>query len=75
VVSYVLDQSALYRLVGSPEIMKRSYGHVLDVSVRPNVVFQVMPEVAHDALAANYVLATIAVWSEHTVSGGYTPTR
>ena len=69
-LSYVLDQSALYRLVGSPEIMAAQLRHLLDVAAMPNVVLQVMPEVAHDALAANYVLADDAVWSEHMVSGG-----
>jgi transcriptional regulator with XRE-family HTH domain len=69
-VSYVLDQSALYRLVGSPEIMTAQLHHLLDVAARPNVVLQVMPEVAHDALAAGYSLADDAVWSEHVVSGG-----
>jgi transcriptional regulator with XRE-family HTH domain len=69
-VSYVLDQSALYRLVGSPEIMTAQLRHLLDVAARPNVVLQVMPEVAHVALAASYALADDAVWSEHVVSGG-----
>lgn len=69
-VSYVLDQSALYRLVGSPEVMAAQLCHLLDVAAMPNVVLQVMPEVAHVALAANYVLADDAVWSEHMVSGG-----
>jgi transcriptional regulator with XRE-family HTH domain len=69
-VSYMLDQSALYRLVGSPEIMRAQLRHLLDVAARPNVVLQVMPEVAHVALAASYALADDAVWSEHVVSGG-----
>jgi len=69
-VSYVLDQSALYRLVGSPESMTAQLRHLLDVAALPNVVLQVMPEVAHDALAAGYALADDAVWSEHVVSGG-----
>lgn len=69
-ISYVLDQSALYRLVGSPEIMAAQLHHLLDVAAMPNVVLQVMPEVAHDAMAANYVLADDAVWSEHVVTGG-----
>ena len=69
-VSYVLDQSALYRLVGSPEIMATQLRHLLDVAAKPNVVLQVMPEVAHVAMEASYILADDAVWSEHVVSGG-----
>jgi transcriptional regulator with XRE-family HTH domain len=69
-VSYVFDQSALYRLVGSPDTMTAQLRHLLDVSSMPSIVLQVMPEVAHDAMAANYVLADDAVWSEHVVTGG-----
>jgi transcriptional regulator with XRE-family HTH domain len=69
-VSYVLDQSALYRLVGSPEIMAAQLRHLVDIAARPNVVLQVMPEVAHVAVEAGHALADDAVWSEHIVSGG-----
>ena len=69
-VSYVLDQSALYRLVGSPDVMAAQLRHLLEVAAMPSVVLQVMPEVAHAALAASYALADDAVWSEHVVSGG-----
>jgi transcriptional regulator with XRE-family HTH domain len=69
-VSYVLDQSALYRLIGSPETMAAQLRHLIEVAALPNVVLQVMPEVGHVALAADYALADDAVWSEHTVSGG-----
>jgi hypothetical protein len=69
-VSYVLDGSALYRLVGSPETMAAQLLHLISVAALPNVVLQVMPEVGHVALAADYALADDAVWSEHTVSGG-----
>ena len=69
-ISYVLDQSAVYRLVGSPETMTAQLCHLLDVAAMPNIVLQVMPEVAHDAMAADYVLADDAVWSEHVVTGG-----
>jgi len=69
-VSYVLDQSALYRLAGSPEIMAVQLRHLLDVAALPNVVLQVMPEIAHVAVEAGYALADDAVWSEHVVSGG-----
>jgi transcriptional regulator with XRE-family HTH domain len=69
-VSYVLDQSALYRLVGSPDIMGTQLRHLLEVATLPNVVLQVMPEVGHNALEAGYALADDAIWSEHVVSGG-----
>ncbi|HEX3963048.1 MAG TPA: helix-turn-helix transcriptional regulator [Trebonia sp.] len=69
-VSYVLDQSALYRLAGSPQIMAAQLRHLLDVAAMPKVVLQVMPEVVHVVMEAGYALADDAVWSEHVVSGG-----
>ncbi len=69
-VSYVLDQSALYRRIGSPETMAAQLRHMIEVAALPNIVLQVMPEVGHVALAADYALADDAVWSEHFISGG-----
>lgn len=69
-ISYVFDQSALYRLIGSPEIMAAQFRHLVEVAAMPNVVLQVMPEVGHDVLEAGYALADDAVWSEHVVTGG-----
>jgi Domain of unknown function (DUF5753) len=56
--------------VGSPEIMAAQLRHLLDVAAKPNVVVQVMPEVAHYVMESAYALADDAVWSEHVVSGG-----
>lgn len=69
-MSYVLDQSALYRRIGSPETMAAQLRHMIKVAALPNIVLQVMPEVGHVALAADYALADDAVWSEHFISGG-----
>jgi transcriptional regulator with XRE-family HTH domain len=63
------DQAALYRLVGSPLIMATQLRYLLEVGARPNVVLQVMPEVAHASVASEYLIADDAVWSENVITG------
>ncbi|MGW5693864.1 MULTISPECIES: helix-turn-helix domain-containing protein [unclassified Streptomyces] len=43
VVSVVLEEAALRRLVGGPEIVRPQYEHLIECAARPNVVVQVMP--------------------------------
>ena len=40
-VIVVLDESVLYRVIGTPEIMVRQLDHLLEMSQRPNVTIQV----------------------------------
>lgn len=70
-VSYVIDHTALYRLAGSPEIMARQMGYLLEVAELPNVTMQVMPAVAHHAVTSELIIADHrAVYVEHLVGGG-----
>jgi transcriptional regulator with XRE-family HTH domain len=39
----VLDQSILYRLIGSPQIMQDQIAHVLEMSERPTIIIHVLP--------------------------------
>lgn len=39
----VLDEAALYRLIGSPKVVHDALVHVAELSRRPNVVVQVVP--------------------------------
>jgi transcriptional regulator with XRE-family HTH domain len=39
----VLDQSVLYRLIGSPQVMCDQVTHVLEVSARPTIMIHVLP--------------------------------
>jgi len=41
--SFVLDESVLHRLVGSPVITSRQFMHLVDVAKLPNVTIQVVP--------------------------------
>ncbi|MEU8826790.1 helix-turn-helix transcriptional regulator [Streptomyces sp. NPDC048636] len=43
VVNVILEEAALRRRLGPPEVMRAQYGHLLECVARPNVVIQVMP--------------------------------
>jgi transcriptional regulator with XRE-family HTH domain len=67
----LVDEFALYRLVGSPEIMAVQMGHILEAAALPNVMVQVLPAVAHPGNSSAFIVADSAVWCEH-VAGGFT---
>jgi hypothetical protein len=39
----VLDETALRRLIGSPQVMHDALGYLLELAQRPNVVVQIVP--------------------------------
>jgi transcriptional regulator with XRE-family HTH domain len=69
-LTILVDESALYRLVGSPGVMAAQLRYLVEVAGQPNVVLQVMPEVAHASIASEYLIADDAVWSENVITGG-----
>jgi hypothetical protein len=40
---FVLDESVLYRVLGSPEVMRAQLRHLIELGSRPNVKIQVVP--------------------------------
>lgn len=66
----IVDEMALYRLVGSHEVMAAQARHLLAVAALPLVTLTVMPAVAHAANASGFVLADDAAWCEHLAAGG-----
>jgi hypothetical protein len=66
----IVDEMALYRLVGSPEVMAAQMCHLADVASRPNVTVTVMPPVLHPANESGFILADNAAYAEH-VAGGF----
>jgi transcriptional regulator with XRE-family HTH domain len=66
---YIIDHTALYRLVGSPRTMAEQMTHLLDVAARPNVTMHVLPSVGHPATQSGFVLASDATYTEHAVGG------
>ncbi|AEM82286.1 helix-turn-helix domain protein [Streptomyces violaceusniger Tu 4113] len=43
VVNVILEEAALRRHIGGPEVMRAQYAHLTECTARPNVVVQVMP--------------------------------
>jgi hypothetical protein len=66
----VVDEMALYRLVGSPAVMAGQMRHLLAIGSLPLVTLTVMPAIAHAANASGFVLADDAAWCEHLAAGG-----
>jgi hypothetical protein len=73
-VWFVVDEMALYRRVGSPQVMAAQLRHLAEVAALPNVTLTVMPAVIHPANESGFVIADIAAYAEH-VAGGYVFTQ
>jgi hypothetical protein len=68
---FIVDELSLYRCVGSPAIMAAQMRHLLEVAAMPSVTLQVLPAVAHNANASEFIIADDkAAYAEHVV-GGY----
>jgi hypothetical protein len=67
---YVVDHAALYRCVGSAEVMADQMSQLLAVAALPNVTLQVLPAVAHPATQSGFMVVDGAAYAEHVV-GGY----
>ncbi len=69
-VTLLVDEAALYRQVGTAEVMAAQLGRLREVAALPAVLMQVMPEVAHASVASGYLIADDAVWCENVITGG-----
>jgi hypothetical protein len=69
-VRIVTDELALYRRVGSAEIMTGQLTHVMEVASLPHVAMQVLPATAHPATASGFIVADGAAYVEHVLGGG-----
>jgi hypothetical protein len=70
---FVVDELALYRLVGSTEIMAGQMRQLLAVAALPRVTLTVMPAATHPANASELIIADNAAYTEH-MAGGFTYT-
>jgi transcriptional regulator with XRE-family HTH domain len=70
---FVIDELALYRLVGSAEIMAAQMRQLLVVAGLPRVTLTIMPAVAHPANASELIIADKVAYAEH-LAGGFTYT-
>ncbi len=70
-VTFLVDELALYRCVGSAEVMAAQLRRLRNAAAMPLVTLQVLPAVAHNANASGFVVADDATaYAEH-VAGGY----
>jgi len=69
-VWFVVDEMALYRRVGTPEMMEAQLRHLAGIAALPHVTLTVMPAVLHPANESGFVIADDAAYAEH-VAGGY----
>jgi transcriptional regulator with XRE-family HTH domain len=71
---FVIDEVALYRRVGSPEVMTAQVRRLLEVAAMPNVTMQILPAITHPAGASGFVIADEAAYTEHIAGGLVYPT-
>ena len=69
-VCCIIDHTALYRCVGSPEIMAAQMNRLAEAAGMSRVTVQVLPAVAHPATQSGLMVAGDAAYAEH-VAGGY----
>lgn len=69
----IVDEPALGRLVGSPEVMAEQMEYLLELAHQPHVTLQVMPLVGHPATASELIVSDGAAYAESLV-GGYVVT-
>ncbi|MGO4423168.1 DUF5753 domain-containing protein, partial [Streptomyces sp. MCAF7] len=62
VVSVILEEAALRRLIGGPAVMGPQYAHLIECAARPNVTVQVMPmsQAGHAGLPGSMVLLELS---------------
>jgi hypothetical protein len=67
---FVVDEMALYRVVGSPAVMAAQLRQLRAMAAMPDITIQVLPAIAHPANASGFVIADDTAWCEH-VAGGF----
>jgi hypothetical protein len=66
---FLIDESALRRCVGSPEIMAAQIAQLTAIAGLPNVTIQVVPAIAHAGLVGGFALTETAAYVETAVAG------
>ena len=66
---FLVDEAALRRCVGSPQVMAAQLAHLAGVARLPNVTIQVVPNIAHAGLLGGFAIAGRAAYVETAVAG------
>jgi len=68
-VWFLVDEAALRRCVGSPDVMAAQLAHLRGVARLPNITIQVVPSIAHAGLLGGFAVAESAAYVETAVAG------
>jgi transcriptional regulator with XRE-family HTH domain len=66
---FLVDEAALRRSVGSPQVMAAQLGHLAGVARLPSVTIQVVPSTVHAGLLGGFALTERAAYVETAVAG------
>jgi DNA-binding XRE family transcriptional regulator len=66
---FLVDEAALRRRLGSPDVMAAQLAHLAGVARLPNVTIQVVPNIAHAGLLGGFAVAERAAYVETAVAG------
>ncbi len=68
-VWFLVDEAALRRCVGSPEVMAAQLAYLAGIARLPNVTIQVVPDIAHPGVLGGFAVAERAAYVETAVAG------
>lgn len=68
-VWFLVDEAALLRRIGTPEVMAAQLAHLAGVARLPNITIQVVPNVEHPGLLGGFAIADRAAYVETAVAG------
>ena len=66
---FLVDEAALRRCIGSPEVMAAQLAHLAGIAHLPNVTIQVVPNIANAGLLGGFAVAERAAYVETAVAG------
>ena len=66
---FLVDEAALRRHIGPPEVMAAQLAHLAGVARLPNVTIQLVPATAHAGLLGGFALTERAAYVETAVAG------
>ena len=66
---FLVDEAALRRCVGSPDVMAAQLAHLAGVARLPNVTIQIVPNIAHAGLLGGFAVTERAAYLETAVAG------
>ncbi|MDQ2814750.1 MAG: helix-turn-helix transcriptional regulator [Actinomycetota bacterium] len=66
---FLVDEAALRRCIGSPQVMAAQLAHLAGIARLPNLTVQVVPNIAHAGLLGGFAVAEQAAYVETAVAG------